>query len=308
MTIIASSYVVIGKDFDSSIEIGAEAGKGCMEMAETKKSDINLLINVGVMRDQNIVEPAIAPLIQKRMKLNLSPSAKRLELGKKTLSFDLLNSACGFLNAVHVIDSFFKNNNSVNVSVKGNMINKAIIVASEVHPSGEKKPDFPFTHSGAAMLLEPTISEGAGFKSFMFNTTRNGYSGMKSYCNLEENANNSRNIATVIVDENYERRLEEFTLITVQRFLSTEKIELKEISLVICSQPSPSFVRIFSKRFQIEEELIFNVHERYGDTYSAALIIGYHIAMEESRVKKGNKVLFISGGAGLTVACALYQA
>lgn len=306
-TIIASSSTVMGTGSDSSIELAAEAGKNCIEKTSANKQEINLLINVGVMRDQNIVEPAIAPLIQSKMKLNISPTAKRLELGKKTLSFDIINSSCGFLNAAHVIDSFFKNNNIDNPMIKGNPTNKAIIVTSEVHPSGTPTPDFPFTHSGAAVLLEPLNGEGNGFQSFMFNTSKNGYTGMKSYCNLVENGINSRNVATVVIDEDYETRLEEFTLHTVQKFLSSEDIEPNEISLVICSQPSVSFVKNFSEKFKIGKDSILNVYEKHGDTYTCALIIGYHIAMEEGRLNKKDKVLFVGGGAGLTSACALYQ-
>ena len=306
-TSITSSSVIIGTGSDSSIELAAEAGRSCIKKVGANKKDINLLINVGVMRDQNIVEPAIAPLIQNKMKLNLNPTAKRLELGKKTLSFDIINSSCGFLNAAQVIDSFFKNNYIDNPMIKGNPTNKAIIVASEVHPSGTPTLDFPFRHSGVAVLLEPVNGEGNGFQSFIFNTSKNGYTGMNSYCNLEENGINSRNVATVVIDENYTSRLEEFTLHTVQKFLNSENINLNEISLVICSQPSATFVKNFSERFKIGKDSIFNVYNKYGDTYTCGLIIGYNSAMEEGRVNKKDKVLFVGGGAGLTSACALYQ-
>jgi len=306
-TIIASSSAIIGTGSDSSIELAAEAGKNCIEKIGANKQEINLLINVGIMRDQNIVEPAIAPLIQNKMKLNKSPTAKRLELGKKTLSFDIINGSCGFLNAAQIIDSFFKNNYIDNPMIRGNPTKKAIIVTSEVHPSGTPTPDFPFTHSSAAVLLEPVESEVNGFQSFMFNTSKNGYTGMKSYCDLEENGTNSRNIATVVIDEDYKYRLEEFTLHTVQKFLSSENIDSKEISLIICSQPSASFVKNFSEKFKIAKDSILNVYDKYGDTYTCALIIGYNIAMEGGRLNNKDKVLFVGGGAGLTSACALYQ-
>ncbi|MHA1147131.1 MAG: 3-oxoacyl-[acyl-carrier-protein] synthase III C-terminal domain-containing protein [Promethearchaeota archaeon] len=306
-TIILSSSAVMGTGSDSSIELAAEAGRICIEKTASNKQEINLLINVGIMRDQNIVEPAIAPLIQNKIKLNISPTAKRLELGKKTFSFDIINSSCGFLNAAQVIDSFFKNNYIDNPMIKGNPINKAIIVTSEVHPSGTPAPDFPFTHSAAAMLLTSTQVEECGFQTFMFNTSKNGYTGITSYCDLEENGTNSRNVATVVIDEDYKSRLEEFTLHTVQKFLSFENIDISEISIVICSQPSSSFVKNFSEKFEISKDSILNVYDKHGDTYTCALIIGYNIAMEEKRLNKKDKVLFVGGGAGLTSACALYQ-
>jgi 3-oxoacyl-[acyl-carrier-protein] synthase-3 len=54
----------------SSVELAARAARRAIEAAGCEASEIGLLVSVGVYRDQNICEPAIAPFVQRRIGLN----------------------------------------------------------------------------------------------------------------------------------------------------------------------------------------------------------------------------------------------
>ena len=68
-TFIKSTSMIIGNDQSSSIEIAAQALTECIEKSGIEKKDIGLLINIGLLRDKNIVEPAVSSLIQKKSTL-----------------------------------------------------------------------------------------------------------------------------------------------------------------------------------------------------------------------------------------------
>ena len=98
--VIQATAVVVDRSIRSSIGLAAAAGTQCIERAGIAVDDVDLLINVGVYRDNNMVEPAMAALIQKQIGINLdyvkSPSRKA------AFGVDLMNGACGVLNAMQV--------------------------------------------------------------------------------------------------------------------------------------------------------------------------------------------------------------
>ena len=54
----------------SSIEHAVVASEACIKRAGIDRNDIDLIINIGLYREENISEPAMAPLIQKRLGIN----------------------------------------------------------------------------------------------------------------------------------------------------------------------------------------------------------------------------------------------
>jgi len=295
-TVIKTTSMCIGNGTDdSSIELAARAANECIKISGVKEN-IDFLINIGVYRDKNIVEPAMASLIQKRICLNLNPDASQIEMGKGTFSFDIINGSCGFLSAAQVTDAFFKNNKAKYV----------LITASDVHPSGEKKQDFPFTHSGSAILLEQSNNRKRGFKDFLFKTSDSGTLGLRAYCDISAYGNQSRSSGTVEVEVDYGRRLQKFTINTIKELSDSKLIDLPKVKCVITSQPFLKFTSNFADILGFEENSVLNVYDQYGDTNSSALIIGYHIAIEKGLIKEKDQVLFIGGGSGLTFACGLY--
>jgi 3-oxoacyl-[acyl-carrier-protein] synthase-3 len=240
------------------------------------------------------VEPAVASLIQKKANLNLNPPESQLAQKLGTLSFDLLYGTCGFIYAVQVVDSFFKCGTT----------DKAIIVSSDVHPSGKKVQDFPFTPSGAAVLLEKTPN-GQGFQNFMFKTSRARGVGLEQYCDTLAHVN-TRDHLTVTIAQDYCTQLTEFIVDTVRDYVYAGALDLSEVKHIITSTPSPRFGRQVADALGFRNNTLIEVYGHYGDTNTSSLIIGYHVAAEKGELKEGEHVLFIGGSGGLSVACSTY--
>lgn len=293
-TLIKAASISVGGEMLGSIEHAARAAEQCIATAGIDKQDIDLLVHVGIYREDNIAEPPMAPLIQQRLGLNLDPV--KHPVGKTTFSFDLANGACGFLYAAQVIDAILKNGG----------IKQALIVSSDVHPSKKQIPDFPYTHLGAAVLLTRSDQKEKGFKNFMFRTSEDGYSGVEGYHDLPAYGNEGRKCITVTVQDDYSRRLQEFTVRTVKEYVESRLIDVSDIRLLITSQPAPGFGRRIAESIGLKENSVVDVYDKYGDPHTSALSIGYFIAAQKGLFKENDQILFIGAGSGLTSACGLY--
>ena len=99
--VIAATAISTDPEVKSSVDHAVLAAEECLAKAGVSRKEIDILISVGIYRDENIGEPAMAPLIQKRLGMNPIYDAG---MSHKTFSFDLLNGSSGFLNAVHRIE------------------------------------------------------------------------------------------------------------------------------------------------------------------------------------------------------------
>lgn len=340
---IRNTTMIIGDDEESSIDIAASAASECLKGVDIDRSEVGLLLNIGIHRDKNIVEPAVASLIQMKTGLNLNPRGRQMRLGTGTLSFDVLHGTCGFLYAIQIIDAYFKSGTC----------EKALIVSSDVHPSGKNKPGFPYTPSAGAMLLEKA-NDGTGFRNFMFHTAENGSEGLKQYVDTMAYGNNVRKKMTVEFEEDYESRLKIFTLSTMKHYIQKFKINLLNINHIITStisnlwgerivnalgfknnkflkwlrdtlikyifkltKPRYYIASLISKILgrEISNALVLgitsnplvDIFKEFGDTNTSAPIIGYHNVTQFDPLKEGDQILFISSGSGLSFACALYE-
>ncbi len=172
------------------------AAKNCLEKAKLPIEEVGLLINAGVYREDNMVEPAISAFIQKELGLNLD--YVKNNNGKAAFSFDLLNGACGVLNAVQV--------------AQASKLSHVLIV------TGNKNPRYACI--GAAMLLGRSQDETQGFGHVYTRASMGGYVGLKGYTRLYQP--DSRTRVTLEEDPNYESQLTDFTASCIKDLRSAE--------------------------------------------------------------------------------------
>ena len=79
-----------------------------------------------------------------------------------------------------------------------------------------------------------------------------------------------------------------------------------DIDLVVPHQASgPALAAI--PRYGLAEEKVMNIVGEYGNCVAASMPMALHLALEEGRIKPGDKVLMLGTGAGLSVAAALLR-
>jgi len=279
----------------SSVKCSSQAAEQCIASAGIDKVDIDLIINTGIYREENIAEPAMATLIQKKTCINLDPVLK-FE-GNSTFSFDLKNGPAGILYAIQVADGMLRTGK----------IRNALIVSNDVHPSLKLIPDFPFAQVGSAVLLEQSYNGDKGFTKFMFKTSDSAHADFNSYVDIYQTGHEGRNIMTFNKDKDYINDLLEFTVRTASEFIDKYANNGSAVKHIICNKPSKAFGRDLVERLGIPEEQLIRIYDEYGDPHTSSLAVTYHIARHKGLLKQGEKILFIGAGAGLTCACGLYR-
>ncbi|MDJ0765354.1 MAG: 3-oxoacyl-[acyl-carrier-protein] synthase III C-terminal domain-containing protein [Myxococcota bacterium] len=296
MGTIINTTAIIQNNITSSLELTGQAGIRCLEKAGVNKNDIDLLINVGVYHDENIVEPAMAPLIQQR--IGISPDPVNQETAS-TFCFDLYNGACGYVNALHVADA----------TLKTGRAKHALIVSGDVHPSKIKHPAFPYSSVGAATLLSHSEDQDKGFRNFFINTSGDEYPGFEGGLLVTNCGPTGREKITLNQREDFVDHLYEFVTQSLDKYFNDHHIDTKSIRFLLSSQQAKGFAeRVHTGIGLNNGSQPVDIYDEYGDPHTSALPLGFHKIVEAGTLKEHDNVLFVAAGSGLTSACALYAA
>tara|TARA_B110000196_G_scaffold100383_2_gene87175 strand:- start:1895 stop:2782 length:888 start_codon:yes stop_codon:yes gene_type:complete len=291
-TIIKATGICTDKTVTSSNKNAIAAGHQCIEKAGINVNDIDLLINVGIYRDENMLEPAMAAFAQKG--LGIKPDYVKSQPFNAAFSLDMMNSACGIINAIQTADALFKSR----------QIKYALIVSGDAHPSNKDLESFPYATVGAAMLLEYTEDQ-KGFQNFNFKhsaTTEHSVRGYLDFNNLVEPA---KERLTVDMPTQYKEKLLEFASESAEEYLTANNLDRQTVKLVT-PQAEEGFGRKLAKTVNIKDDTLMDLYKEYGDAHSSALTMAYHLGAENGFYSNNDNLLFIAAGAGLTSACVSY--
>jgi len=93
----------------------------------------------------------------------------------------------------------------------------------------------------------------------------------------------------------------------VQGVLDRTGIELDDIDLIIPHQANIRIIDAAVETLGIKQEKVFVNVDRYGNTSAASIPIALHEAVEQGRIQRGNNVLLVGFGAGLTWGSCLFR-
>jgi 3-oxoacyl-[acyl-carrier-protein] synthase-3 len=89
--------------------------------------------------------------------------------------------------------------------------------------------------------------------------------------------------------------------------LEHANLSLDEIDLLIPHQANARIIETAVKMLAIDPERVFiNLH-KYGNTSAASIPLALVEAIEEGRVRDGDKLVLVSFGSGLTWASVVVQ-
>ncbi|MBP7342895.1 MAG: hypothetical protein KA957_11320 [Syntrophaceae bacterium] len=280
----------------SSIGMSVAAAQQCLAGVGVAPGDVDLLINIGVFRDDNIIEPAMAPLIQQQLGMNLDP-VRHHHLHRSTLSFDINDGECGFLTAAGIADSFFRSGQA----------QYALVVSGDIHPSKTDHPEFPFKSVACAVLLARTDDDRRGFSDFHFKTSAAAGFGFSASVDLLANGLKSRECMTFSVEDCYIRDLMVFASSLMDDVVAAGRIDPAAIDYVVASQQAKGFGSVVARAAGVNGvSQIIDLFDEYGDVHTSSLGLGYHHLAGGGRMKSNDRILFIAAGSGLSAACAQY--
>lgn len=278
---------------NSSIGLAADAVNSCLSKTEMQRNHIDYLINVGVFRDQNMVEPSMAAIIQKKVGVNRD-FTKNKEEGI-TFSFDLMNGASGAINAFQAADAYTK--------AKGKKY--CLVVSSDNQPGGQKEEFYNLASTGGAFLLEKVDEEGKGFQDFHFDYTEKFEVGFEGFVDFNIVGTDARNRINIVEHPEYVERLSDFVSNSVKSYVAKKELPIDK-TLLITTQQSAAFPAQIAEKAGFGADQVINLEE-IGNTHTSSFAFGFEQMLDKELDKKYEHVLFVGGTGGLASAIAWYK-
>jgi 3-oxoacyl-[acyl-carrier-protein] synthase III len=270
-----------------SVKHAVTAGRRCLSKTRYHPEDVQVLVNAGVHRDEHTCEPAIAAYIQHGLGINIEFQ------GRRTLAFDLLNGACGMLNAAHIVSALLQAGDA----------RVGMVVSSEANGDAGPDPAYVWPASGAAAILDVSPQKDVGFGAFAFETH-------------EEHADLYSSVVSLAVKRGrilVRRKAEledawlEHAGSAVDAVLAADQLTRAAIDIVIPAQISPRFVQQLPARLGLPTEKVLDLTAKLPDTHSTSTFLALHQLVASGKATPGTRALLLAFGSGITVGAASYR-
>jgi 3-oxoacyl-[acyl-carrier-protein] synthase-3 len=296
----ASALTSRGLRMPTARRLADAAARACLAHAGKQPADVDMLINAGVYRENNMGEPALAALVQEDIGANLGQSPAK---GHGTFSFDLINGTCGVISAIQLEAGL----------LRSGVIQLGAIVTSDVHPQLRDPRSAPFRPTGGAMLLSWDDSI-AGFSDFHTETFPEYQDLFASGLVWHERhglgvLSRARGQSQMVIDEKsgYHARLADCAEEATRRFLHRLGLGVGEIDLLVPAPSAAGFLDTLRARLGVPGDRVAYVPEDLEAAYTTGPIAAVQAAIRSGRLGEARNTLVLAAGAGITVALALYR-
>jgi 3-oxoacyl-[acyl-carrier-protein] synthase III len=284
----------------SARRLADAAARACLARAGRQASEIDMLINTGVYREDHMGEPALAALVQEDIGANLGqPPAG----GHGTFSFDVANGTCGVISAIKLQAGL----------LRSGVIKLGLIVASDVNPDPKGSGSGLIRPTGGAVLLGWDDSI-AGFTDF-YTETFPEYEGML-VSGLEWQPRRGLRVPSgaagqsqLVIREQpgYQARCADCAEEATRRFLDRMGMSISDIDLLVPAPAAPEFLDDLRVRLGVPGDRVSFTAEDMAGAYTAGTIAALEVAIKSGRLAEARNTLLLAAGAGITVALALYR-
>lgn len=265
-------------------DMAVHAAQGALAQAEISPEEIDLIVLATATPDMHI--PSAACIVQDKLGAT------------KAAAFDLNAGCTGFVYGLGVGSQFVRTGMYKNVLVIG------ADTLSRIVNWEDRNTCVLFGDAAGAVVLTP-VEEGYGILSLEM-----GSDGSKADL-LSSPIGGSK---TPITSENYMSPEKYLQMAGREVFKFAVKV-MGESSLRVvekagldktdidCFIPHQANIRIIdsaAKRLELPPEKVFVNAQKYGNTSAASIPVALHEACEAGRIKKGDRIVLVGFGAGLT--------
>ena len=273
-----------------AVDLAVQAATACLDHHGLDRAALGLIIHAGVYRDDFISEPAIAALVAGELGVNDDLESPD---DPKTLAFDVLNGAVGFLNACQV---------GVQMITAGRA-EHAMVVASEVENNTPESahPLLGIKQTGSAVILGH--SDGTtGFGQFVFHHHPEYGRALSTYVQHR----NGQSWLQIDRGPELEAHYLDTIPAAVEELLKLEGLNRSQIAVVFPPYLSVAGRAELAARIGIPTSRFVDVAAD-ADLFTSSLPYALEHAWRDTRVGSGDIGLIVSVGSGVQVGCATYR-
>ena len=282
----------IAGDGETTASLAIEAAKQALDYANLKGSDIDFIIVSTITPE--MVFPSTASFVQTAIK------------AKKACVFDLAAACSGFIYGISIIQQFLENGRYKNALLIG------AETLSKITNWNDRTSCILFGDGAGAIVMQ---AEDNGQKGVIYSTLgSDGHSWEALNCQ----AYGSRHPANKKLDdpnkifmeihgrEVYQQAVRKIVS-TVNKCLKKCNMTLDDIDMLISHQMNARIIESAAKRMQLPPEKTFVNIQEYGNTSAASVPIALNDCVRQGKIKKGDTIILVAFGAGLTWGAAVIE-
>ena len=275
----------ITADNESTAFLATEAAKNALAKTNLDAGDIELIIVATITPE--MVFPSTASFVQRALK------------AKKAWVFDLAAACSGFVYGISIVQQF----------IESGRLKNALVIGAEtltkITDWTDRKSCILFGDGAGAVVLEQNSD---GRKGILYSTTHSDGNRWEA---LNCQAYGSRYPAAKKLDdpkkiymqikgrEVYQQAIRRIVE-TVNHCLDHCSLTIDEITMLISHQMNARIIESAAKRLNLPDEKVFlNINE-YGNTSAASVPIALDECVRKGKIKRGDIIILVSFGAGLT--------
>lgn len=278
-------------DNEATSDYAIRAAKITLEKANLSPDDIDLIIVATISGDMPF--PATASIVQHAIGAS------------KAAAFDLAAGCSGWVYALAVANGF----------VTSGMYNHVLVIGADLLTRLTNWTDrgtcILFGDGAGAAVVAP-VDEGMGLLAFELGSDGSGAEALKipaggsrRPCTVEDLAEHQDKICME------GREVFKFAVRiqgeAAEKVVKKCGIALKDVDLVVPHQANIRIIDSAINRLGLPPEKFFvNLH-KYGNTSAASIPIALDEAIQEGRIKKGDTIVTVGFGAGLTWAAGVMK-
>lgn len=280
------------EDNEPVYKLGVEASRQAIEDAGIKPEEIDLIIVTSSTPDYLV--PSASCIIQK-------------ETGAvRAAAFDLVAACTGYVYGITIAKQF----------IETGYYKKVLIVSSEAMSKVTEWQD-----RNTCVLF----GDGAG--ATVLGEVEEGYGILSTYIDADGSQGNNITIPCLYLpEEDIQRRANygnKMTLwqdgqevfkfaikimpLATERVLEDAGINIDELKYIIPHQANIRIIDSAAKRLGIEPEKVYTTIKKYGNISSASIPVALADAYQKNCLKKGDNIVFVGFGGGLTWGAALVK-
>ena len=267
-------------------QMGALAAKDALD----NSSPPDLIINASGVPKQTIPDTSV--FIQKELGLSGIPS------------FSVHSTCLSFLTAFHTASSL----------IASKQYKKILIVSSDRGSIGrnfnEPESAALLGDAAAAVVLEP--DQNSEILSYQMETWPEGSTftqvkGGGTYRHPDNPKTIDKDHYFTMSGPQVYKMARKKVYFMIQKILKENNLTIKDINFVIPHQASNTAIQAYSKFGGFSENKVMNIISEYGNCVSASIPLALSLAIEQNKINRGDLVMMIGTGAGLSVASSLIK-
>ena len=283
----AATYAPASDGERGNVTLAAAAVRQALADGGVTDGHPGLLVYSGVYREAFISEPALATLVAKELGI------KGTRIGNDPLpflAFDVMNGPPGVLMACQVAGRLLLSRDGA-----------AVVAASEFNETPvDGQPPLGLASAGSALVLERSPG-GPGFRSFFVDSHDEYLDWYRAYAYTDESGPPRLRVDR---DERWTERVPEAVSSSVAELLRRERLSLDDFAVIFPPQLGPEFLDRLATNLGVAPDRFVSCGA--DNLFTAGAAAGWEAAGEYA-VASGGLGLFMAAGAGIEVACAVYE-